>query len=222
MFDYNDPIDTALIFNTIDAEAPTSQVLALPAESTNSFLVQWSGQDDISGSGIANYDIYVSNDGTNYSKWLDHTTATNAMFSGSPGVTYRFYSVARDNVGNEEMTPNQPDAITRIAGNAAPTIAPIPDQTIAEGQLLTFTITATDTDVPPQLLTFSLDAGSASGASIDPTSGAFHWQPSVGSAPSTNAFTVRVTDNGTPPQSESRTFNVIVRKAFSLRAATIP
>ena len=72
--------------------------------------MQWTGQDDAGGSGIANFDIYVSTDRTNYTTWLQGTTNTSAQFTGAPGLTYWFYSVARDYVGNEESPPGTPDA----------------------------------------------------------------------------------------------------------------
>ena len=57
-----DPTKQALI--TIDAGPPTSSVAPLPAtETTASFTVSWSGQDDPGGSGIAFYNVYVSDDG---------------------------------------------------------------------------------------------------------------------------------------------------------------
>ncbi len=48
---------------TIDAGAPTSTVTALPGVSGTSFTVNWSGQDDAGGSGIATYDVYENEDG---------------------------------------------------------------------------------------------------------------------------------------------------------------
>ena len=64
VFDYNDPINTPLVKNTLDAGTPTSQVDPLPATTTDTtFPVSWSGQDEASGSGIAGYDLYVSVDG---------------------------------------------------------------------------------------------------------------------------------------------------------------
>ena len=57
-----DPNKQAL--NTIDAGPPTSSVAPLPAiENSPSFTVSWSGQDDAGGSGIATYDVYVSDNG---------------------------------------------------------------------------------------------------------------------------------------------------------------
>ena len=57
-----DPSKQALI--TIDAIAPTSHVASLPAQSQMlQILVSWAGQDDVGGSGIASYNIYVSDNG---------------------------------------------------------------------------------------------------------------------------------------------------------------
>ncbi len=67
VFDINAPLDTAQITNTIDAGAPTSSVGVLPAtENSTSFTVSWSGTDDDGGSGIASYDVYVSDNSGPY------------------------------------------------------------------------------------------------------------------------------------------------------------
>jgi hypothetical protein len=60
------------------------------------------------------------------------------------------------------------------------------------------------------MLTFSLDGSVPSGASIGPATGLFTWTPTAAQTPSTNAFTVRVTDNGAPPLSATRSFTVFV------------
>jgi len=56
-----DPSKQALV--TIDGGAPTTSVNALPTFSPGNFTVSWAGQDDAGGSGIATYDIYVSDNG---------------------------------------------------------------------------------------------------------------------------------------------------------------
>jgi hypothetical protein len=100
--------------NTIDALSPSSNVLPLPGTQTVSdFNVSWSGSDDTGGSGIRNYDIYVSDNGGPYTVWLT-TTETSANFTGVNGHQYLFYSRARDNVGNIEDAPTQADTITEV------------------------------------------------------------------------------------------------------------
>jgi hypothetical protein len=94
--------------------------------------------------------------------------------------------------------------------NTPPVIGAISDGTIFDGQLLLFNASATDTDVPPQHLTFSLDDGAPANAAINPDTGLFSWRPSSAQAPSTNSITVRVTDDGTPPMSAAATFTARV------------
>ncbi|KPL25673.1 MAG: hypothetical protein AMJ75_00150 [Phycisphaerae bacterium SM1_79] len=99
--------------NTIDVGIPTSSVSPLPdTTETRLFLVEWSGQDDLNGSGIRGYDIYVSTDSNDYVLWLADTNDTSATFIGEGGHTYSFYSRARDNVGHVEPAPASPDSTT--------------------------------------------------------------------------------------------------------------
>jgi hypothetical protein len=120
VFDTNAPLNTAVVTNTIDATVPTSSVSALPADSGTSFTLQWSGSDGI-GSGIANYTIYVSDDGGAFTPLLSNTTQTSTTFMGQDGHTYGFYSVATDNVGNVQPTPDSAQATTFV--KAIPTVA---------------------------------------------------------------------------------------------------
>jgi len=111
-FNSQTPILTNPVFNTLDGNAPTSQVTALPTNSNTSFTVAWSGSD--TGSGLASYDIYVSTDNGVYTLWKDNITTTSATYSGQTGKTYRFYSTATDNLGITETAPTQPDATTTV------------------------------------------------------------------------------------------------------------
>jgi hypothetical protein len=65
------------------------------------------------------------------------------------------------------------------------------------GQPLTFTVRATDSDIPANVLTFSL-RNTPAGASIDTSTGVFTWTPTEEEGPGSYNLTVRVTDNGTP------------------------
>ncbi|WP_165235209.1 Ig-like domain-containing protein, partial [Aquisphaera insulae] len=106
-----------------DVLAPTSSVTALPAITrAESFLVEWSGQDNAGGSGIAAYDILVSVDGGAFSPWLTGTTSTSATYLGAQGHAYGFYSVATDRAGNREASPGTADASTQIPELVPPTV----------------------------------------------------------------------------------------------------
>ena len=109
--------------------------------------------------------------------------------------------------------------ITTIADiNHAPALAPVSDQTLTAGQTLVVTNAATDPEVPPQTLTFSLLDGPA-GAAMNQSNGVFSWRPKLAQAPSTNAVTLAVADNGTPSLSATQTFDVtVLRPAAPLLA----
>lgn len=119
VFDYNDPIATPLVSNTLDMAGPSSSVSGLPPiTTTDRFTINWSGQDETGGSGVAGYDLYVSLDGGPFTLFLADTQETSMNALGEPGHTYAFYSIARDNVGHVEAAPTGPDTITHV--NAAP------------------------------------------------------------------------------------------------------
>ena len=113
VFNINDPVITVPIFNTIDSNAPTSSVTALPADSPDSFTVSWAGQDDSGGSGINSFDVYVSDNGGQFALWQSHTSSASATFSGAHGHTYGFYSVATDNVGLVQANAQAAQATTK-------------------------------------------------------------------------------------------------------------
>jgi ubiquitin len=93
--------------------------------------------------------------------------------------------------------------------NDAPVLDPIGDKNVDEHQLLTFTATASDPDLPAQNLTFSLDPGAPTGASITPA-GVFTWTPTEAQGPGVYSVTVRVTDDGDPALSDTETIQITV------------
>ena len=86
---------------------------------------------------------------------------------------------------------------------------PITDQSLHFGIPLSLQALASDSDLPAQTLTFSLDPGAPTDLTINATSGAISWTPSEAQV-GTHPVTVRVTDNGSPPLSATTTFNVTV------------
>jgi N-acetyl-anhydromuramyl-L-alanine amidase AmpD len=96
-----------------------------------------------------------------------------------------------------------------VSVNTGPVLSSITEQSVAAGQVLSFTAQASDIDTN-QTLTFSLDPGAPSGASINATNGVFSWATAAADAGTTNPITVRVTDSGTPSLSDSKTFTAIV------------
>lgn len=93
--------------------------------------------------------------------------------------------------------------------NTPPVLASIGNQTVNVGQTVAFTASVTDTDQPPQTLTFNLLTGPGN-AALNTNSGAFSWRPLVTQAGTTNAFTLKVADNGSPSLSATQSFTVTV------------
>jgi hypothetical protein len=109
-------------------------------------------------------------------------------------------------VSDGTATTSQSITLTVTEVNSPPTLNAIGDKTVNEAVLLTFTATASDTDVPANTLTFSL-VGAPAGATINSSTGVFSWTPTVAQGPGSYAFTVRVND-GTANDDESITVTV--------------
>ena len=104
--------------------------------------------------------------------------------------------------------------------NQAPVLGEIVSQTVKEGQPLSITVSASDTDMPTQKLTFKLVGSVPVGASIDPVSGLFQWKPAY-KAVSTN-FTVEVSDDALVPAKSQKQFLVTVKpNPITVRFATV-
>ncbi|NQU85913.1 MAG: PKD domain-containing protein, partial [Mariniphaga sp.] len=105
IFDANQPILTNEYINTLDLDAPESQVYPLDENIKSNFNVAWIGSDQ--GSGIGGYTIYVLENDTALYPWLENTDEVTAVFHGELGSNYKFYSIAIDNVGHVEADPGQ-------------------------------------------------------------------------------------------------------------------
>lgn len=112
VFDANEPIITNEYLNTLDEDTPESRVLTLEATTKDYFTVQWSGSDN--GSGIRAYHIFVLENDTLLRPWLVHTKEHSGVFVGQVGSTYKFYSIAVDNVSLTEGSPDGYDAFTTV------------------------------------------------------------------------------------------------------------
>ncbi|MCI0536032.1 MAG: putative Ig domain-containing protein [Verrucomicrobiales bacterium] len=104
-----------------------------------------------------------------------------------------------------------PDELT-LQPNQRPSLDPIPDQILDEGQVLSLALSASDPDVPPQNLTFSLDPDAPEGANLDVNNGLFTWSPSEAQGPGTYHIAVQVTANGPAALSAVGQFDIVVRE----------
>ncbi len=120
-----------------------------------------------------------------------------------PDGTANFYFM-------ESTTPRLPN-FYNLGSNTPPVLDLIGNKVVYLGQTLAFTATASDTDIPAQVLTFTLLPTPPAGASIT-GAGAFTWTPT---AVGTNTISVRVTDSGSPAENDTETITVEVLNAPS-------
>ena len=107
--------------------------------------------------------------------------------------------------------------------NDAPVLGVIGAQAVNEQAPLSFTVTATDQDVPMQTLSYSLDAASTTaGMTINAATGAFNWTPTESQGGAVYAATITVTDNGAnlANLSDSETINITVAEVNDAPSGT--
>jgi hypothetical protein len=154
------------------------------------------------------YYIDRSEDGTNFIRiGTNSVNTTSFLDSGlTAGVTFYYRVIAYNGVGESGGA-----GASSFTGNNPPSLAVIPDFIADVLRPVFFAAAATDTDLPANQLTYSLEAGAPTGAAIHGTNGLFLWRPLRSDADSTNVVTVRATDDGVPSLNATRTFTVIVR-----------
>ncbi len=88
-----------------------------------------------------------------------------------------FWITIRASVG--EAYDSRTFEVTVWENNESPVLAPIGNKTVAAGSELRFTATATDVDIPAQVLSYSLGLNSPAGAAVDHSTGVFTWTPTA-------------------------------------------
>src|SRR5438093_2335709 len=108
--------------------------------------------------------------------------------------------------------------------NSAPVVTNPGNRTTAELANLAFTVTATDSDVPANTITWSLTLGTpaATGATIASATGAFSWTPTEAQGPGTYPVTITATDNGSPVMSGTAAITISVTEVNSAPVVTGP
>ena len=140
-------------------------------------------------------------------------TPTEAQGPGSYVVTF--------SVSDGVVTTSEAVTIAVNDVNVAPVLTSIGSKTVAEGSLLSFTISATDADVPNQGLVYSA-AGLPTGATFDAATREFVWTPTEAQGPSTSTSTVTFSvSDGIATVSEAVTITVTeVNQAPTLATIT--
>lgn len=110
----------------VDATPPVSAALPfVPAViGTNTFLVEWAGDDGANGTGIQYFNIYSRRNDESWQPWILQTVQTSSVFVASGDASYGFEVTAVDNIGNEEPFTGQPEAIV-IVDTTPPFVVPV-------------------------------------------------------------------------------------------------
>ncbi len=141
------------------------------------------------------------------------TITTNGVFTWTPATneapSTNLISVIVADDGTPSLSTTQSFTVTVLQSNLPPVVTAIADRTVHAGSTVQFTNSATDPNLPAQDLTFMLDPIVPPGATLTPNGG-FNWTPGLNFAGTTNDFTVRVTDDGTPPLSDTKSFAITV------------
>jgi len=164
----------------------------------------------VAGGGTATFTVVATGISDPTYQWQENGT----NIDGQTGSTLVINNVSANNAGSYSViVSNAAGVVTSsaatltVSSNTAPTLAPVANQTIGVGVTLNVTNVATDPDVPPQTLTYSLVSGPGS---VDPATGIFTWRAPVSSSGTTNNVSIAVTDNGSPNLSATNSFKVIV------------
>jgi hypothetical protein len=96
-------------------------------------------------------------------------------------------------VSDGDLTDYEDITVTVNEVNIAPVLDPIGPKFVIKSELLTFNATSTDSDVPAQILIFSLGAGAPTGVSIT-AAGIFTWTPTEEQEPGNYTIRVIVSD----------------------------
>jgi hypothetical protein len=123
-----------------------------------------------------------------------------------PG-TYTITTVVTDN-GLPRLSATNSFSVAVTEVNSAPVLPAQPGRTISAQVAMVVSNTASDSDLPANLLSYTL-VSPPGGVAID-QNGVITWTPTSAQAPSTNVITTVVTDNGAPPLSATNSFAVVV------------
>jgi hypothetical protein len=107
---------------TVDATPPSSRVAPMAAfQRQATFKVGWSGSDATSG--VKSFDVFSAADDGDFERWQAATEKTSADFSGEDGRSYTFYSIATDNAGNVQGTPEDNQMVKVKVDLTAPVVS---------------------------------------------------------------------------------------------------
>jgi hypothetical protein len=88
------PLESNQAINTLDIAAPVSDL------QVEALINNWSAVDEVGGSGVKDYNVFVSEGNGDYRLLLNNTKLTTTFFQGKTGQNYEFLVRAADIAGN--------------------------------------------------------------------------------------------------------------------------
>ena len=116
--------------------------------------------------------------------------------------------VTETNGSPTNLSDSETITVTVDEVNVAPVADGIVDRSVDELSLLSLTATGSDSDVPANTLTWSLD----SGPGFVLPNGDYSWTPTEAQGPGVFTVTLRVSDSGAPSLSDTVSFDVTVNE----------
>jgi PKD repeat protein len=186
------------------------------------FATIW-GREVTAGSGIGFYITATDPDGgvPVYSSPNLPAGARLIVFQGNPSIYFEWFptagqagdyniTIVATDAGSPPLSASETFLIRVLAGNVAPKMDPVYDQTVTAGALINLRIGAWDTDGDiPTLTAQNLPPGSTY-TSDNFGTGFFRWQTSTANVGVYPNITIIATDHGNPPLSSQRVFKVTV------------
>ena len=184
----------------------------------------------LAGLALGNFGTTHTNEGNLNVSWDDLNSVGQSLSDGTTLFAVRLLLVGPNGSASDvvidgssipiEISTSNGQVVTPILTpghlqigqiNVAPVLAAIGNKSVNESALLTFTNSATDGNSPAQTLSYSL-VGAPAGATINAATGVFLWTPTETQGPNTYNFTIVVTDNGSPPLSDSEAITITVNE----------
>lgn len=139
--------------------------------------------------------------------------ASTGQFSWTPSEaqgpdSFTFKIKVTDN-GTPALSDEEQITVIINEVNTAPVLAAISDDSYFYGNNISFMAAASDADYPTNIRSYSLQGETPAGASLNATTGEFSWTPGIEQLGS-HAFTLRVTDNGSPALYHERGFTLTI------------
>ncbi|MBE7503058.1 MAG: immunoglobulin domain-containing protein [Verrucomicrobiales bacterium] len=138
------------------------------------------------------------------------------LFSWTPseaqGPGAYLFRVQLTDSGNPPLSDSTSFSVIVKEVNLPPIMGPSVTYGVDEGSSVSFHVEASDPDLPPQSLTYTLLSSPSGAVRIDSATGVVTWATTEADGPSTNRLMVRVTDDGTPRLSATNEMLVIVRE----------